>query len=69
MTDHQRHSNHKEDVLDLNDTNHFDQTDFFREDLGNALCELYGLGGHHISRSCQITEVILLKESIRTGTP
>ncbi|EYC13170.1 hypothetical protein Y032_0044g1010 [Ancylostoma ceylanicum] len=56
MTDHQRHSNHKEDVLDLNDTNHFNQTDFFREDLGNASRQSYGLDGHYTSQCLRITE-------------
>ncbi|EYC29355.1 hypothetical protein Y032_0006g2933 [Ancylostoma ceylanicum] len=64
---HQRFSKFKEDTFGFNDTDHFDQTDFFREDLGNASCESYGLDGDHTSQNYQISEQILLKEPIHTG--
>ncbi|EYB92739.1 hypothetical protein Y032_0190g1238 [Ancylostoma ceylanicum] len=36
MVGHQRFSKLKEEIFGPNDTNHFDQTDFRRKDLGNA---------------------------------
>ncbi|EYC35482.1 hypothetical protein Y032_1043g3477 [Ancylostoma ceylanicum] len=59
MVEHQRFSKLKEDTFGLNDTNHFDQTDFRRKDLGSAPRESYGLDGRQTSQSYPITGVIL----------
>ncbi|EYC03772.1 hypothetical protein Y032_0091g2416 [Ancylostoma ceylanicum] len=59
MVGHQRFSKLKEDKVGLNDTNHFDQIEFRREELGSASCESYGLDGRHTSQSYLITGVNL----------
>ncbi|EYB93759.1 hypothetical protein Y032_0179g733 [Ancylostoma ceylanicum] len=66
---HQRFSKLKEDIFGLNNTNHFDQTDFRREDLGSVPCESYGLDGRHTSRSYPITGVILHSNGFSHLTP
>ncbi|EYC09623.1 hypothetical protein Y032_0059g2967 [Ancylostoma ceylanicum] len=44
-------------MFGLTDTNHFDQTDFRREDLESAPCESNGLDGRHTSQSYPITGI------------
>ena len=57
----------KEGIFILDNTNHFDRTNFLHENPGISPNESYGSDGHHISQSYQITKVILLKESIGEG--
>ncbi|EYB92057.1 hypothetical protein Y032_0198g1611 [Ancylostoma ceylanicum] len=69
MVDHQRFSKSKEDIFGPNDTNHFDRTDFFRKDLGNAPCELHGLDERQTCQSYPITGVIFLSHGSSHLTP
>ena len=57
----------KEGIFILDNTNHFDRTNFLHENPGISPNESYGSDGHHIFQSYQITKVILLKESIGGG--
>ncbi|EYB87764.1 hypothetical protein Y032_0257g384 [Ancylostoma ceylanicum] len=69
MVGHQRFPKLEEDIFGLNDTNHFDQTDSRREDLGSAPCESSGLDGRHTSQSYPVTGVILHSHESNHLTP